>query len=123
MLDRDLTNDLLVHRISVINCIILISVLSLCRSVFGCTTALCILTYFKENTFLNHFSISKNYSRVYDYNPFDEKTRSTDYLHGLKSALVAGSILTHCFGVVIFQSPLLFCKCLHILSKRFKLRR
>lgn len=77
----------------------------------SCSTLLCMLSYFfKDNSFLIHFSISKNYNRVYDYDTSDLKTRSTDYLHGLKSVVIACSILLHCFGIIIIQTPFLFSK-------------
>ena len=88
-------------------------VLLLYSLTFGCTTAFCLLSgFFAENSFLGHFSLSKNLARVYDYNPKDLKARSTDYLHGLKALLCACSIALHTIvGIAGFQSPFLYSEC------------
>lgn len=101
-----ITNNKLFHLLSP-------SLVSASSLVFGFTTACCLLSrLFEKSAFLGHFSMSKNFARVYEFDPHDSKARSTDHLHGLKALLCACSIALHSIvGVVIFQSPFLYCKC------------
>lgn len=99
---------------------ILICFLPVFSIAFGFTTACCLLSgFFGEHSFLSHFSLSKNTTRIYEYNPNDSKARSTDYLHGLKALLCFSSIALHTFiGIGGFQSPLLYGRCTFELRKR-----
>ena len=70
--------------------------------ILGSFVVLCILASFFENEFLSNFSISRNLDVIYSVqpdsnnNPMDE---STALLHGMKFALIIGSVTIHNLGL------------------------